>query len=115
LLFYGSVLSDAVAGTRCGTIGGHHDIAATLLFQLGIPADAFKWSKNLLASSSPSFAYLPYENYLTWVGRDGWFLRSLEADTVVAKSKGLEIRKGDERDILSRAFMQEHYSDYLEF
>jgi phosphoglycerol transferase MdoB-like AlkP superfamily enzyme len=115
LLFYGPVLSDAVTGTRCGTIGGHHDIAATLLPQLGIPADAFKWSKNLLAPSSLSFAYLPYENYLTWIGRDGWFLRSLEADTVVAKSKGLEIRKGDERDILSRAFMQEHYSDYLEF
>ncbi|MFM2206385.1 MAG: hypothetical protein RL213_360 [Bacteroidota bacterium] len=115
LLFYGPVLADTVSGTRCGKIGGHHDIAATLLLQLGLPAAPFKWSKNLLAPTSPSFAYLPYENYLTWVGPRGWFLRSLEADTVVAKSKGTEIRNGDAWDIQSHAFMQEHYSDYLKF
>jgi len=76
LLFYGAVLTDSLCGTRIGILGGHHDIAGTLMNQLGFDAVAFNWSKNLLAAEAPSFAYLPYENYLTWVFPGGWFRSS---------------------------------------
>lgn len=115
LLFYGPALKDASTGVRCHKIGGHHDIAATLLLQLGMDPGGYAWSKNLLASEAPSFAYLPFENYLTWISPDGWFLRSTAGDRFVTKSKGMKDVKGSRQDVFSRALMQEHYAQYLRY
>jgi hypothetical protein len=108
-------LADSSAGKRCHKIGGHHDIASTILPQLGMDARGYVWSKNLLAPEAPSFAYLPFENYLTWISPDGWFLRSTAGDRFVAKSKGLKDLKGGAQDLFSRALMQEHYEQYLRY
>lgn len=115
LLFYGPALTDSSAGKRCHKIGGHHDIASTLLPQIGMDANGYAWSKNLLAPEALSFAYLPFENYLTWISPDGWFLRSTAGDRFIAKTKGLKDLKGSQQDRFSRALMQEHYEQYLRY
>jgi phosphoglycerol transferase MdoB-like AlkP superfamily enzyme len=52
-------LGGAVAGParRVVAIGTQTDLAATLLAQLGAPADAYPWSADLFAARPPGFAY----------------------------------------------------------
>lgn len=45
---------------RIDRIGGQIDIAATLLYQLGIDHSAFTFSKNLLNRNSPEFAFFAF-------------------------------------------------------
>lgn len=73
MLFYGEVINDEYRGTKCSKIGNQHDIAATLLTQLSIPATAFRFSKDLLNPGTPDFAYYSTEDGVGWVRPWGYF------------------------------------------
>jgi phosphoglycerol transferase MdoB-like AlkP superfamily enzyme len=60
LLFTGGAL--AVTDTVVHTFGSQTDIAATLLHQLGLNADKFRYSKDLLADSTKGFSFFAYNN-----------------------------------------------------
>ncbi len=62
LLFYGGAILPAWRGKIVDKTGSQTDIAATLLRQLNMPADAFAWSKDLLNPASPSFAFYNWDN-----------------------------------------------------
>ncbi|HEY9542933.1 LTA synthase family protein [Prevotella sp.] len=62
----------ALAGPcRVDKIGSQNDIAATLLGQLGIDHGAFKFSKDLLAPATPSFAWFAVPDLLGMVTENG--------------------------------------------
>jgi phosphoglycerol transferase MdoB-like AlkP superfamily enzyme len=73
MLFYGNVIKDNYKGTISRKIGNQHDIAATLLGQLKLPAEAFHYSKDLLNPSSPEFAYYTTEDGLGWIRPSCYF------------------------------------------
>ena len=62
LLLAGGALRPEARGRVVRTIGSQTDVAATLLLQLRLPATAFHWSRNLLATHPITFAYYCYNN-----------------------------------------------------
>ncbi|MBN1649700.1 MAG: sulfatase-like hydrolase/transferase, partial [Bacteroidales bacterium] len=66
LLFYGPVLDSAYRGKIIKHLGYQPDFAATVLPQLGLDISDFRWSKNLLDSTSNRFAYSAYEEGFIW-------------------------------------------------
>jgi len=73
LLFYGDVIKDEWKGKVWHMLGNQHDLAATLLAQLGQNSKDFHWSKNLMNPFSPQFAYYTTEDGLGWQRRNAYF------------------------------------------
>jgi len=73
MLFYGNVIRDEYKGTVCHKLGNQHDIAATLLGQLKLPAHDFHYSKNLFNPASQEFAYYATEDGVGWIRPYGYF------------------------------------------
>ena len=110
-----SGIGNAFIGVQDSVMGGHHDLAATLLSQMDISSASFNWSKNLLAKPVRSFAYLPIENYLVWNQPDGWFFYSYDGKKVIERSFAGHRKESNEELMDALAFMQIHYGDYLKY
>lgn len=73
MLFYGNVIKDEYKGTVWGKVGNQHDIAATLLGQMKLPAKEFHFSKNLFNPYARDFAYYSTEDGVGWTRPEGYF------------------------------------------
>jgi phosphoglycerol transferase MdoB-like AlkP superfamily enzyme len=73
MIFYGDVIKDQYKGTRWHKLGNQHDIAATLLAQLGLKHSDFPWSKDLFNPYISDFAYYSTEDGLGWIRPDAYF------------------------------------------
>jgi phosphoglycerol transferase MdoB-like AlkP superfamily enzyme len=73
MLFYGNVIRENFRGSVCHKLGNQHDIAATLLGQLNLPANRFHYSKNLFNPLAPDFAYYTTEDGVGWIRPYGYF------------------------------------------
>lgn len=60
LVLAGGALRPAARGRVVALIGSQTDVAATLLRQLGLPAQQFGWSRDLLAAGARPVAYYCY-------------------------------------------------------
>ncbi len=72
LLFYGPVIDSAWRGKTISHLGIQTNIAATLLCQLNMDAQAYPWSFNLLNPNSPEFAFVSYEIGFAWKRPSGF-------------------------------------------
>lgn len=109
LILTGPLISPGWKGRRVEKIGGHHDIPATILEELGYSAAAFTWSKDLLDQNAPDFAFYTNENGLGWVSPGGAAFYQFE-------TKGWQNFGGaaDTTDRLNAAaFLQTLYNDFL--
>lgn len=106
LIFSGGALT--LQG-RINTIGSQTDIATTLLDQLHIPTDKFKWGKDLLDSSARQFAFYSFNNGFGLVTAKG-----TETMDNVSK-KPIFITPGfDTSEIkYGKAYMEYSYQDFL--
>lgn len=119
LLIVGEPLRAELRGIKISKIGSQVDIVATLLAELGLSSEAFRWSKDLRAEPGASFAYYSFE--------DGFGLIQ-DAETVVyddrterwmvmnTRGTFAAQRSGDRTDAVKpgQAMMQTIYQDYLE-
>jgi len=67
-------------------IGAQYDIPVTLLRQLALPADRFRWGKDLLSPTSATFAYYSFQNGFGFVDQSGWYAFDNETGTVLLHS-----------------------------
>lgn len=91
------------------TIGSQTDIVATVLDQMNISRDKFKWSKDLLDSSAKPFAFYCFNNGFGFVTPSATF-------TMDNISRKIIFEKGnvDSNMITNgKAYMQFSYQDYL--
>lgn len=90
-------------------IGSQTDIATTILHQVNLPANNFKWGKDLLDSSARQFAFYSFNNGFGFVTANG-------AATVDNVSKQIIYidKTFDSADIkYGKAYMQFSYQDFL--
>jgi phosphoglycerol transferase MdoB-like AlkP superfamily enzyme len=73
MLLLGNAIREEYKGTVWSKLGNQHDIAATLLAQMGLPAKNFHYSKNLLNRYTPDFAYFTTEDGVGWIRPNGYF------------------------------------------
>ena len=91
---------------RDSTVSSQIDIAATLLYQLGISHEEFVFSKNILNPDSPHFAYISRPSTVGIVTEDNVTVIDCDADTVIMDEG--EVSGEANRD-KARAFIQKLY------
>jgi phosphoglycerol transferase MdoB-like AlkP superfamily enzyme len=115
LIFFGEVIKPEFRGKAIGKVGNQTDIAATLLDQLNIPHDRFKWSHDLLDPATPEFSFFSYDNGFGFANHD----QTISFDNVSKKiihrknpgnlkSDSLLVRDG-------KAYMQEVFRTFLKY
>jgi len=80
LLFYGQVLKDPVRGARNPKISQTADVTVTLLNQMAIPSEPFRWGKDLFNPYSPGYAYFELHYAFGWKRPVGEFVYSWDWD-----------------------------------
>lgn len=73
MLWFGDVIKPEFKGKGHNKIGSHLDIGKTLLAQLQINADEYKWGKNLLNPYSKEFAPYAFHRGYAWIRPNGYF------------------------------------------
>jgi len=86
----------AVQDTIIPVLGAQYDIIATLLAQLGVSHDKFKFSRDLLQKDAPNFAFSAYSNAAMIMTDKG---------QTVYRFQDKKIVKGSEGDLL-KSFLQ---------
>ena len=98
----------AIAGPRrIDTYGSQHDIAATLLAQLGLPHGQFTFSKDLMNPHAPHFAFFTVPDAFGLVTPDNQLIYDNQSSTIAADegvAKGQNLRPG-------MAYLQKLYDD----
>ena len=112
LIFYGEVLKPEFRGIRIHKAGGHHDIPATLLKQLGINPTTFSWSKNLLNPYTRSFVAYQFEETSAWMENNNWVVYSYNIGKVVTHSYPLSPALQDSLTTKAKRYMQGLYGQY---
>jgi len=113
LLLFGEPLADSRKGSNLEEICNHHDIPATILSMMNIPAEtAFTWSRNLCDTNlrDNNFAFFNYESGMGWVTGNTCRVFYF-GDKTWKYWYGLP--DGDE-EFRARAYLQKLYDDFLE-
>ncbi len=106
LIFSGGALT--LKG-RINTIGSQTDIATTILDQLHIPTENYKWGKDLLDSSARPFAFYSFNNGFGFVSPQG----TETIDNVSQKTIYKDPLFDTSKIKYGKAYMQFSYQDYL--
>ena len=92
---------------KVDTYASQIDIAATILYQLGLPHNEFTFSKNILNPSSPHFGYFTYPNGFGMTTKKNQLIFDCEANKVVLDrgyNKGANLKP-------AKAYLQSLYDD----
>ncbi len=107
MLWLGGVLK--TTNIKIDSLASQTDLAATLLNQLNLPSDSFKWSNDILMKNRTPFAYFAFNNGITWIKPEGYIVRDNIGGNITEKKGSLptvEIEKG-------KAYLQASFTDYL--
>lgn len=91
---------------KVGIIGSQHDIAATLLGQLGVEHREFTFSKNMMSDSTPKFAFFAVNDTFGIVSEENSLIYDNRAKQIVYDKgeKGFNLKRG-------QAYLQKLYDD----
>lgn len=88
------------------TIGSQNDIAATLLGQLNVKHDDFRFSKNMLSNKTPKFAFFTVPDAFGMVTEENAIIYDNKQQKVVYD------RKGNKHNLIEgQAYLQKLYDD----
>lgn len=91
---------------KVGIIGSQHDIAATLLGQLGVEHWEFTFSKNMMSDATPKFAFFAVNDAFGIVSEENSLIYDNRAKRIVYDKgeKGFNLKRG-------QAYLQKIYDD----
>jgi phosphoglycerol transferase MdoB-like AlkP superfamily enzyme len=112
LIFFGDVIKPEYRGKRIEKIGNQTDIAATILAQLNISSDKFKWSKDLLNPGSKDFSFFNWDNGFGFVTTEQTVSFDNVGKRIIYKQNNSSSDKQVEN---GKAYMQEVYQEYLNY
>ena len=103
LILAGGVISRPM---KVGIIGSQHDIAATLLGQLGVEHREFTFSKNMMSDATPKFAFFAVNDAFGIVSEEISLIYDNRAKRIVYDKgeKGFNLKRG-------QAYLQKLYDD----
>ncbi len=113
LLFYGDVIKPEFRGKACSKLGNQHDIAKTLLYQLGLPHQSYKYSKNLFNPYTPGFAYYSTEDGAGWIHGPNYY--TFEAHPYIGYRWSYFNPASDSTRVINeaKAYLQTVFGEYL--
>ena len=91
---------------KVGIIGSQHDIAATLLGQLGVEHREFTFSKNMMSDATPKFAFFAVNDAFGIVSEENSLIYDNRAKRIVYDKgeKSFNLKRG-------QAYLQKLYDD----
>ena len=91
---------------KVGIIGSQHDIAATLLGQLGVEHREFTFSKNMMSDATPKFAFFAVNDAFGIVSEENSLIYDNRAKRIVYDKgeKGFNLKR-------DQAYLQKLYDD----
>lgn len=103
LILAGGVISRPM---KVGIIGSQHDIAATLLGQLGVEHREFTFSKNMMSDATPKFAFFAVNDAFGIVSEENSLIYDNRSKRIVYDKgeKGFNLKRG-------QAYLQKLYDD----
>ena len=107
MLWLGGALR--VRDTVVHRINSSVDLAPSLLAQLAISSDGFRWGRNIFAPGNASFAYFEHNDGFSFIDRSGWVVYDKSAGRVLERSDrggASQLRRGS-------ALLQASFADYL--
>ncbi|NQV03402.1 MAG: sulfatase-like hydrolase/transferase, partial [Bacteroidia bacterium] len=111
MLFSGKVIREEFKGIKWSRTGNQHDIPATLLAQMDLPALKFHWSKNLFNPYVADFAFFTNENGSGWIRPDGYFSFDLNIPDFYFYEPSLQ--RSDTLVQEGKAYLQEVFREYM--
>lgn len=112
MILYGEPIKPEYRGIQITKLGGHQDLPATLLPQLGLDASEFHWSKNLMAPAATNFAYFQMEHVLGWIEEKNWLVYSYNRKDFILQSPNQDSTLLKQSLHRGQAFIQEIYREY---
>ncbi len=113
LLFYGEVIKPAYRGKIDSLAAAQTDLAATLLGQLGIAADRYKYSKNLLNPSAQRHAFYSFDEgfcFLKPKGQLCWHVNNQRIDFEKAEKEADKWHLYQEGQALLQVLTKDYHS-----
>ena len=115
LIFFGDVIKPQYKGAVIKTTGSQTDIAATLLHQLNLNAEKFKWSNDLLQHNRKPFAFYTFDNGFGWVTDSDAMAYDARAGQVIYDAKK-SLKDADVASLQNgKAYLQCMITDYLKY
>ncbi len=116
LLMVGGALKNEFKGKTIDKFGGQTDLASTLLTQLNISDEPFKYSNNLLDSNLPGFAFYCWDNGFGIVDQN----KAISYDPISQKiiytsPENIDALEKEKALTNAKALMQSIYQDYLDY
>ena len=115
LLFLGEVIKPEFRGKRISKIGSQTDIASTLFNQLKMPSEQFKWSRDILDSGTPDFAFFDWDNGFSVVTPEQAISFDNTGKNILFKAD-TSLQSRDENLLrYGKAYMQQVFQDFLDY
>ncbi len=99
----------SVKGTEIATVGDQTSVAPTLLHQLGMPYEEFKWGQNLLSPKAKPFAFYVFNDGFGCVTPDGVVTFDNVGRKIILKDENVT----DQQLEYGKAFMQYSFEDFI--
>ncbi|MDB5159472.1 MAG: hypothetical protein JWR50_4179 [Mucilaginibacter sp.] len=116
LLFFGDAIKPEYRGTKITKLGNQVDIASTLLAQLNMPQQKFKWSKNLLNPYTPGFSFFDWDNGFGFMlPEQAVSYDSSGQRMIYVKNKNADPALTEKTLLTGKAFMQQIFTEYLAY
>lgn len=112
-LMYGNLLKPEMHGKTIHSIINQNDLAATLLAQLDLPHNEFKWSNNIFGTNRKDFAYISLDFGFSWLSPNGHFVYHFDSEKFDLPSGNENISTADTTN--GKAYMQCLYRQYLSY
>lgn len=113
MLMFGDVIKEEYQGTQCAKYGSQIDLANTVMTQLNLNTNTFKWSKNLLNPTTANFAYYSCENGFGWVCPEGYYFYDYTLNQFLENS--IPVEKRDSLEKIGKSYIQKVYTEFLNF
>jgi phosphoglycerol transferase MdoB-like AlkP superfamily enzyme len=114
LLFYGDVINEAYRGKQLDVTGSQTDIASTLLAQLGLPTEEFKWSKNLLNPYVKPFAFFSWDNGSGFIYNKHYITFDHVGQTILHNSNPSDSQQSGAVLNMNKAYLQTVYQQFID-
>lgn len=113
LIFYGDVIKEEFRGKVYNKTGSQQDLPATLLAQLNIKANNFKWSKNLLNPYTRNFAYFSWDDGFGFIENGHTVTFDNVGKSVLHNSKAEDATQTNKNIINGKSYLQSVYQQFI--
>ena len=114
MFFYGDVIKPEYRGTKVEVPCSQTDLAATILTQLGMNKEKYKWSKNLFNPYSKPFSFYASDQASGWVTSGSNFVFEYGTNKLLL---GAFPNKNDSTKLIhqGKSYLQMLFQEYLDF